>query len=1713
MARRAFASLAAACVLAATLAPAALAQTPINEPPALPVVIAVLPSSDAIEASGFTEGDLVDVLVIRNGVTVNTTTGLVPEVDPKNPVPFAGILNVNGGAATCWAGTTPDLRAGDIVRFVSHMAGGNIRSIDQVHIMPITISTVTSVGGGMIEVHGMGGDLNGAPIDIVNALQVRLIATGTFAVNGKRTLRAGGGTTDGTISYDLGNNPGGLHWTARFGPMSAADVTNALGAEPRVLWLGSVPANANELTIYQNGTLAVPGPLAGTCATALEPVDVAAPTAPGTLTSTQTAPSDRTLTWRTSTDNVAVLGYDIFRDGVLIGTNGPLDSTYVDAGIPAGSHTYNVKAFDTASPRGAGANTIAQIAAGFGQPWGNLSAASNSITITQADIVPPTAPTTVTAAPGNGKATLTWSGATDNVGVVKYGLFRNNVLIQTLNAPTAAFKDSGLVTGSYTYAVDAIDAAALHSPKSTATPVNVVFIPDTTPPTVPGSAVAVTSPDLHGRDVNLTWGASTDSMGVTGYEVFRNGSKIATLAPTTFNFHDAALATATYTYRVDAFDASANHSALSAPVTAVVANDPPAAAHVLVAHPSRDAITATGYPAAAGPYVFQVFRGAQVFTSSATAADAGGNVAVNTATGGCWTGTTPDLRAGDVVRVTNAAGIAEQTTLADLTTQFAIGVGGSTVVVHGTARDAAGHPLPLAQIEHRLVIGAGLFVKNASSTLRATPAAGGDGTLVYDAPGSTHWTATYSGLSPDDLARATGGVTSTGSTLPAAESRSLWLGRSPAAGTEQSVLETGPVVSGGPAAGACITPADAPAATAALLPGSLSFGGVSAIPPVASSAQTVEVHNNGNAPMTIGAVYIAGQNAGEFAIVTTSNPSVLAPGASFSVDVKFAPTVLGPRHAALCVASDAANAPSVSILIDGTGVTDVTPPTVPQGVASSQSPDVHGKDAAVSWSAATDSVGVTGYTVYRDGVAITTVGPNTLAFHDAALPPGVHAYTIDAFDARNNHSAASAPSSTVIPSEPPAATHVLIAHPDRDAISGLGYPAAQGPYQITLYRGNQVVATGSMTADASGALQLNAPGGGCWNGMTPDLRRGDVIRISNAAGVADQTTVLDLRAGYAIATDSNTIVVHGVARMTGGQPLAIDQVEQQLSMSTGTFDANGTSTLRASTAPGANGTIAFDSPGSANWTATYTGLSAEDMARAAGAMPAESRVAWMGGSEQTLDETGPGVMGGPVAGGCGAAPESSVPAGAFLPARVDFGRQPTGAGASATQQVFFSNSGTAPMSIGDVRIAGLNAGDFSIVSNDAPAVLAPGEYFSVKVAFAPHKMGNAQASLYLSCDAANTTALSVALAGQGWNGHVVGAPGIPARTFALGSTVTPLDGGSPAQGTLPVVVSWTPSANTPSAQYNLQVRTNGGAFEDAPVQPGSDTQVTLPLALSAGGAVSTWQFRVRAVDGGDASGWAVGEPFGLEPVDETRTDRIAFTGAWLPQSIAGAYGGSVRTSWGKLGVELLGKDAFGATGSVALLATKGPYCGKVSIRIDSRDSVVVSLYAPVLQRAAVAFVASNLAQGIKHRLLIRTLAEGDPQGTGAQVDVDGFVVLNNAARAAAPVIAHGPGGALTAGEAPAMPSAFAFSPIYPNPIAGRAVLRFALPHDGTVQLDVLDVQGRRVAQLANGMRAAGEQQLSWDGRNDAGRAVGSGVYFAVLRFGGQTLTHRMIVMP
>jgi hypothetical protein len=106
----------------------------------------------------------------------------------------------------------------------------------------------------------------------------------------------------------------------------------------------------------------------------------------------------------------------------------------------------------------------------------------------------------------------------------------------------------------------------------------IVTTGDTKPPTVPKS-LKVTS--VTANTVSLTWTASTDNVGVTGYTIYRNGTAVgSTGGADATSFTDVTAAPSTsYQYKVDAFDGSGNHSAQSA---AVAANTPaPAGIHAV----------------------------------------------------------------------------------------------------------------------------------------------------------------------------------------------------------------------------------------------------------------------------------------------------------------------------------------------------------------------------------------------------------------------------------------------------------------------------------------------------------------------------------------------------------------------------------------------------------------------------------------------------------------------------------------------------------------------------------------------------------------------------------------------------------------------------------------------------------------------------------------------------------------------------------------------------------------------------------------------------------------------------------------------------------------------------------------------------------------------------------------------------------------------------
>jgi len=82
--------------------------------------------------------------------------------------------------------------------------------------------------------------------------------------------------------------------------------------------------------------------------------------------------------------------------------------------------------------------------------------------------------------------------------------------------------------------------------------------------------------------------------------------------------------------------------------------------------------------------------------------------------------------------------------------------------------------------------------------------------------------------------------------------------------------------------------------------------------------------------------------------------------------------------------------------------------------------------------------------------------------------------------------------------------------------------------------------------------------------------------------------------------------------------------------------------------------------------------------------------------------------------------------------------------------------------------------------------------------------------------------------------------------------------------------------------------------------------------------------------------------------------------------------------------------------------------------------------------------------------------------------------------------------ATTAGGQPA--TALRLLPNHPNPFNPTTEIRFDLPRAGRVDLGIFDLEGRRLRTLVAGVREAGEQSVRWDGRDDAGRELSSGVY-------------------
>jgi len=275
--------------------------------------------------------------------------------------------------------------------------------------------------------------------------------------------------------------------------------------------------------------------------------DSTAPSVPAGLTATAASSTQINLAWTASTDNVGVTGYRVYRAGSLVATLGAVTS-YQNAGLTAAtSYNYTVQAIDAAG------NASVQSSA----------ASATTKTATTSDSTAPSLPAGLTAtAASSTQINLAWTASTDNVGVTGYRVYRAGSLIATVGAVTS-YQNTGLSAAtSYAYTVQAFDAAGNASGQSNAasTTTKTATTSDTTAPSAPTSLTAAAA---SASQINLSWTASTDNVGVTGYRINRAGTPIATVGVVT-SYQNTGLAAATsYNYTVQAIDAAGNVSSQS----------------------------------------------------------------------------------------------------------------------------------------------------------------------------------------------------------------------------------------------------------------------------------------------------------------------------------------------------------------------------------------------------------------------------------------------------------------------------------------------------------------------------------------------------------------------------------------------------------------------------------------------------------------------------------------------------------------------------------------------------------------------------------------------------------------------------------------------------------------------------------------------------------------------------------------------------------------------------------------------------------------------------------------------------------------------------------------------------------------------------------------------------------------------------------------------
>ncbi len=657
-----------------------------------------------------------------------------------------------------------------------------------------------------------------------------------------------------------------------------------------------------------------------------------------------------------------------------------------------------------------------------------------------ADTTPPTAPSSLTAlATGPTQVNLSWTGSTDNIGVTGYSVQRcagsgcaNFATVTSVGGGTTAYNDTSVSPSTtYTYQIVASDAAG--NPSSPSNPASATTPADTQAPTAPANLAAAV---VGNTQINLSWTASMDNVGVTNYLIQRcagpacsSFAQVGSTGSVATTYNDTTVSASTsYTYQVIATDAANNPSLPSNTATAITTGPPAAPSGLLATAAGATQINLSWTNNAINQTGFKVERSPDNVTFTQ----------IGTSGASATTYSDPNLVPKTLyyyrVRATNASGDSGYTNVSSATT--AADTTAPTAPSNLTATAASSTQINLswnASTDNVGVTGYQILrCQGVSCTNFAQIAApAGTGTTYID-----------TGLSPST-------------------SYSYEIIATDAAGNPSSPSNIGSTA----------TLSGPPAAPSGLLAS-------------AASATQINLSWTNNATNQTGFKVERSPDGVTFTQIGTTGATITTYSDS--------PLALVTLYYYRVRATNGAGDSAYSNIASTTTLADTTPPTAPTNLTATATSSTQ---INLSWTASTDNVGVTGYQIQRcqgaGCASFAQVGTSTTpSFPDTGLLASTsYSYQVRALDAANNPSGFSNVATTTTQSAAPPPPVTLVQHAETSVLAGTNtlsqtFPAASVSGNliiVSLKWGNQALSVSSIM-DNKGNVYTSAVGPTNWNG-------------------------------------------------------------------------------------------------------------------------------------------------------------------------------------------------------------------------------------------------------------------------------------------------------------------------------------------------------------------------------------------------------------------------------------------------------------------------------------------------------------------------------------------------------------------------------------------------------------------------------------------------------